>query len=344
MPWNINNEHRWAVILAGGEGVRLRTLSRFVSGDDRPKQFCPFLGGRSLLAQTRSRINRRMSANRSLFVLLASHELFYRQELENVNPIRVVEQPSNRGTLPAVLYALLRVTRLDPHAVVAFFPSDHHYSDEDNFMAGVELAFGCAEKNPTSVVLVATPANYPATDYGWIEAAAAVSSPCDSGFLKVKRFWEKPCLSVAKDLLDRGCVWNTFVMVGTAEAFVDAIRSNAADVFNVFDLLSNVDSPEEESRIARRIYEEIPTSDLSKCVLSELPERLGVFCLGDVGWSDLGNPERLLEVLARTGERSDWLSEWHGTMHSTPLAKGTAAAIKCRRVSVRKCLKSKEAI
>ena len=27
----------WAVILAGGDGVRLRPLSRLISGDDRPK-------------------------------------------------------------------------------------------------------------------------------------------------------------------------------------------------------------------------------------------------------------------------------------------------------------------
>jgi Nucleotidyl transferase len=40
-------EYPWAVILAGGDGVRLRPLSRLISGDDRPKQFCPlFATGR----------------------------------------------------------------------------------------------------------------------------------------------------------------------------------------------------------------------------------------------------------------------------------------------------------
>ena len=34
--------------------------------------------------------------------------------------------------------------------MVGFFPSDHHYADEDKFMAGVELAYSAAESNPRS--------------------------------------------------------------------------------------------------------------------------------------------------------------------------------------------------
>jgi mannose-1-phosphate guanylyltransferase len=39
----------WAVILAGGDGVRLRGLTRSITGDDRPKQFCALVGADALL-------------------------------------------------------------------------------------------------------------------------------------------------------------------------------------------------------------------------------------------------------------------------------------------------------
>jgi hypothetical protein len=52
----------------------------------------------------------------------------------------------------------------------------------------------------------------------------------------------------------------------------------------------------------------LTTADFSKLVLSANPERLGVFCLGDVSWSDLGDPERAMEVLSRTGERNGQLA------------------------------------
>jgi hypothetical protein len=45
----------WAVILAGGEGVRLQPLTQYVAGDLRPEQFARLLGARSLLRQTLDR-------------------------------------------------------------------------------------------------------------------------------------------------------------------------------------------------------------------------------------------------------------------------------------------------
>lgn len=51
-------ENDWAVILAGGDGTRLKALTRRISGDDRPKQFCRILGHETLLKQTRAGFGR----------------------------------------------------------------------------------------------------------------------------------------------------------------------------------------------------------------------------------------------------------------------------------------------
>ncbi len=50
------SRHRWAVVLAGGDGIRLQSLTLKIAGDSRPKQFCSIFGGESLLAQTRARL------------------------------------------------------------------------------------------------------------------------------------------------------------------------------------------------------------------------------------------------------------------------------------------------
>ena len=156
------------------------------------------------------------SAERTVFSLVHSHELYYAKELENVPPERMFVQPADRGTLPAILYSLLRLIRGDKRAVAAFFPTDHHFFEEERFLAGMELAFAAAEAHSDTVILMGAPATYAATDYGWIEVEAASSRHSPTSFLRVKNFWEKPARQVAEELLDRGCIWNTFVMVGRA--------------------------------------------------------------------------------------------------------------------------------
>lgn len=49
----------WGVVLAGGEGIRLRPLTRLICGDERPKQYVALTGSRSLLRQTLDRWARR---------------------------------------------------------------------------------------------------------------------------------------------------------------------------------------------------------------------------------------------------------------------------------------------
>ena len=56
---------------------------------------------------------------------------------------------------------------------------------------------------------------------------------------------------------------------------------------------------EEES--ARRLYDELRTLDFSRDVLQSVPQNLSVLPVSGVGWSDLAEPHRVTEALARYG-------------------------------------------
>src|SRR5258706_4150254 len=77
-------KHEWAVILAGGDGTRLRELSYEVSGDRRPKQFCEFFGGKTLLAHTRDRLRPLFLHKHTFLVPNKAHRRYYRTELSDV--------------------------------------------------------------------------------------------------------------------------------------------------------------------------------------------------------------------------------------------------------------------
>src|SRR5215469_7219325 len=123
---------RWGIVLAGGDGERLRSLTRFISGDDRPKQFCQVLGPNTLLEQARSRARRSIPEEKTIFALTAAHEAYYPHDLE-YSPSKKLLQPFNRGTAPAIILSLFHIVEQEPDAIVAVLPCDHYYSDERAF-------------------------------------------------------------------------------------------------------------------------------------------------------------------------------------------------------------------
>ena len=67
--------HEWAVILAGGDGTRLNSLTRRVTGDDPPKQFCPITGDLTLVEETQRRVALELAKERTLFLQISSGRL-----------------------------------------------------------------------------------------------------------------------------------------------------------------------------------------------------------------------------------------------------------------------------
>lgn len=99
----------WAIVLAGGDGARLQSLTCKIEGDSRPKQVSKIFGSRTLLGHTREGLRPVFSQDRIMFVVTKDHDSFYKAELADVDCSRVLEQPANRGTGVAIIAALLQV-------------------------------------------------------------------------------------------------------------------------------------------------------------------------------------------------------------------------------------------
>jgi len=259
--------------------------------DDRPKQFCRLMGDETLLARTRGRVARLVAPERTLLVFTEDHERYYAEEIAACPPAWTIVQPSNRGTAPAILWSLLRLAELDWDATVALFPSDHHYSHESQFLKGVERAFEAAESHPEAVIIMGAKPSYAEVEYGWIEPARAASRY--GSIRPVRNFWEKPPLEVAEELFKRGCLWNTFIMVGCVSAFLELIAKATPHLFQAFSAEAR-----NGTRHIADLYRRIEPSDFSSQVLSRSTSSISVATLGNAGWSDLGDPLRAKAALS----------------------------------------------
>ena len=295
---------RWAVILAGGDGTRLQSMTRAISGDNRPKQFVPVIGGSTLLNQTRRRVALSIEPRRTLIVVTQKHRRFYGPLAHEISPNLLVEQPVNKGTAPAILYALLRVATRSPKAIVALFPSDHFFTDDEEFMSHVDTAFDAVRAQPQTVTLLGITPTNPEREYGWIEPQPSVIGSAARSITRVKKFWEKPSATMAASLMERGCLWNSFVMVGHVDALLRMTRASLPDLYADFAAITPTFETTGERQALAELYSRIDDTNFSHEVLAQRPQDLAVMRVADVGWSDLGEPARVLATLAHMGIQS----------------------------------------
>jgi mannose-1-phosphate guanylyltransferase len=299
----------WALLLAGGDGRRLRTLTRQIAGDPRPKQFCPIFDGETLLDRTRRRADLLTRFDHQVIVVSRPHEPYYAPLARELAPERLVVQPSNAGTAPGILYPLLRIEQLAGNVPVAIFPSDHYLSDDAVFVGAVAHAVEVVRRRPDVVALLGVEASAPETEYGWIEPGPTpLPLPGEPAF-PIRRFWEKPSDRLAERLFERGALWNSFVMVGWVDAFLALTARSAPELVRAFEPLRKAIGTTDETRVANDLYSQLVAepSGFSDRVLAPATDGLVTTRVKGVEWSDWGHPQRVMATMRRTGWRPTWL-------------------------------------
>lgn len=201
----------------------------------------------------------------------------------------------------------MHIAQADPDATVAILPCDHYYSDESALTQALESAFEILATQPRSVVLLGAQPNAPECEYGWIE----IGAPVLEDLFQVRGFHEKPSLHLAECLLKSGALWNTFVMVGHVDAFLQMGWATAPGLLEVFQTRVTALCRNGETQIPDSLYDRVSPVDFSRQVLSPGARHLVALRLGNMEWHDLGDPDRVLSTLvARNTDLPPWAKDW----------------------------------
>lgn len=286
------NEKTRVVILAGGDGQRLWSLTMDAEGNPVPKQFCSLGGSETLLERTLRRTQPLAPPERTYVCVVEKHRKYWEPLLSFLPEKNIVVQPANRGTANGVLVPLLAVMRDDPDAVIALMPSDHHFGDEAIFERAVRDMLNAADTNEHNTVLLGVGAEAPNADYGWIVPGKRQAD----GTCAVESFVEKPPSERALELWQEDALWSTLVVAARVHALLRLFYRSASNELRMFAHLLHHNP---NKRSLEELFEMAVSADFSRDVLTPSPEVLRVMPAPPCGWTDLGTPERVMRLQSR---------------------------------------------
>jgi mannose-1-phosphate guanylyltransferase len=309
-------DSRWAIVLAGGEGVNSWRQSKSSFRARRPLQYCRFANGPSPLQQTLDRATSIVPSGQVLTIIGRAHQKYLAEPNPRPLPGSFIEQPLNLGTAMGILLSATFVSERDPEANLIVLPSDHFVHPEALFLEHATQAFQFVEEHPDRLVLIGVPADRPETNYGWIvpQAAQDVSS---SGMdapplLHVMQFREKPGYDEAVALLREDALWSTMVIVVKAKTLWAMARECLPEASAAFDTFrqklrsareGNVESRFEAHALSD-LFEKLRPADFSKDILEHAHAQVSVMPMLSVTWCDWSRSRHLTDSLARL-DRTD---------------------------------------
>ena len=288
----MQNEHAWVLVLAAGEGRRLQELTTTASGTVIPKQYCSLLGGPSLLQEALRRGEAIAPCERICAVVADQHRRWWPKHTQSVPDKNVIVQPMNRGTANGILLPLLQILRRDPDARIVVLPSDHYFDNELELAHWLRVASAPAESS--EILLLGFEPRSADPQLGYIVPGQMIGSRRWA----VGAFVEKPPPARASELVRAGALWNAFIIAADARGLLALYEPQCADLLRrMRDAVDGEGAGNRAGTALKALYEELPDIDFCRDLLENTQQTLRVLAVPQCGWSDLGTPERVAEVL-----------------------------------------------
>jgi mannose-1-phosphate guanylyltransferase len=289
-----------AVILAGGRGTRFWPRSRTRT----PKQLLNIVGKETMLEQTVARLRPLIAPERIWTVTNAEQAVEVRKQLPAPSRKRVLTEPIGRNTAAAIALAALHVrhaTRGD--ALLAVLPADHYIANPERYRVIVRAALDMARDDGRMVVL-GIPPTRPETGFGYIQRMGEALDARGFPVFAVRRFTEKPALSVAKEYAGSGDYhWNAGMFFWRVSTFLKNLQSHLPKTYAALEELAKTIGKSSYERGLRAVYPTLENISVDYAILEPATRQSGppqVFVIpAEVGWSDIGSWTAVYELLAK---------------------------------------------
>ncbi len=289
------NKNYYAVLMAGGVGSRFWPIST----KENPKQFHDMLGtGQTLIQKTFQRLNKFVPTENILILTNERYNDLVLEQLPLVKQEQVVLEPEMRNTAPCILYAAMKIQKMNPNGVMIVAPSDHWIEDEVAFAKDVIECFDKCEKEEVLCTLGIVP-TFPNTGFGYIEFDKASTS----NLKRVNQFREKPDYETAKEFVSQGnFLWNAGIFMWSIKTIINAFQNFQPSQYELFASGMQDYNYANESKFIKENYPKAENISIDYAILEQSKSiyvRPATF-----DWNDLGTWGSLYDKLDKDADEN----------------------------------------
>lgn len=304
----------YAAIMAGGGGTRLWPLSR----EKRPKQALKLFGERTLFQISVERILPIVNPDKILVLTVERHAKILAEQETQLAAENFIIEPSPRGTASAIGLAAIYLNKRDPGSVMACLTADHYMDNEPAFQELLLAAYEAALDN--HLVTLGISPESPDPTYGYIQKGNVAGEYGGYQAYSARAFKEKPDANLAREYQQSGeYSWNSGMFVWRTERILAEFQLQMPDLYDGLQTIARAIDTDRERQTVADVWAKLKNVTIDYGVM-EGAEDVVVIPADDLGWIDVGDWNRLYEVLEKdeagnvSNAESTLLLDTHGLL------------------------------
>ena len=276
----MDNKHVYAVILAGGEGVRFAPFST----PEFPKQFLKITDPKkSLIRQTYDRVSSFVRTDHIMISTSSKYLHLVASQFPGLPLSRIIGEPMKKNTAPPIALLTGLIHKHDVQSVVFFFPSDHYIRNSENARQIFSEAAKLAAKNEM-LITFGIPPDFPSPEYGYIQRE---EKPFSQNAYRIRSFKEKPNVQTAKQYLaGENYYWNSGIFCWSSSFFLKKIRDYMPALSSELDNITFSKDGGVNPHWLKKYFEKAESISIDYALMEKT--RDAVVIPMNAGWSDIG--------------------------------------------------------
>lgn len=239
----------YIVIQAGGIGTRMWPLSTI----EKPKQFYDLLSvGKTMLQLTYDRFAQFIPVSNIYVITHDDYADLLSEQLPMLPEGNRIMEPMRKNTAPGLLYAIKKISSVNPNAVIVQSNCDYVVYNELQFKEDMGKMVDYCQDHDDLMVIGVPPAS-PDPLYGYIQIKPKDEVP--PGIFKVKTFTDSSIPELVNTFIRSGeFLWNTSLFGFRAPVILSTYQQHAPDLVESFAALDKVLNTKKEKAAIKKIY------------------------------------------------------------------------------------------